>query len=117
MLHRLSKPHEKSVFQLFPKPHPQPEKSEKRNKELVVRKEHGVITDGIYWISNNWQYRCHRVTGITERRRNGKWTEVRDQEWSLMPKAIKEDFDKATHADAVKLRRMEKHAERSLHYS
>ena len=58
------------------------------------------------------------MTGITERRRDpGKWTELTDQEWSPMPKAIKDDFDKATHADAVKLRRMEKHAERILHSS
>ena len=50
MLHRLSKPNEKSVFQLYPKPHPQPEK---REKQPAVRKEHGVLTDGTYWIANN----------------------------------------------------------------
>ena len=117
MLYRLSKPHEKSVFQLFPKPHPQPEKREKHEKQPAVRKEYSVMTDVTHWISNNWQYRQHRATGITERRRGeGKWTEVTDQERSLMPKAIKEDFDKATYADALKLRRMEKHAERSLHF-
>ena len=101
MLHRLSKPHEKSVFQLYPMPHPDAIKPEK--KKPTFKKEYDITTDGTYWYSDNRQYRRHRETFVIERRRGkGEWSEISDYErYNVLPKAILQDFDRVVAFNAA----------------
>lgn len=94
MLERLSEPHEKSVFQLYPKP--QPVTKEKKAKP----KSYELKTDGEHWYSHNRKYRCCRETARIEyRKRNGKWHSLSDHDLYKMPKAIRRDFDMAVEAN------------------
>lgn len=93
MLHRLSKRHEKSVFQLYPKPHVKEVEPKPKRK---FRKERGITTDGVHWYSQNRQYRCSRETAeIEKRKRGGKWAAVLDRDFQNIPPAIRRDFDLA----------------------
>lgn len=109
MLKRLSKPHETSVFQLYPKPYREPEDTEtpKPAQTPQVPKRYDVPTTETFRYSENWQYRQHRETLVIERRRGrGKWTEISDYERAqVMPKAILRDFKMAAEANAAILRR------------
>ncbi len=95
MLERLSKPHEKSVFQLFPKPQPVMDKAKK-----AKRKNYELKTDGEHWYSHNRKYRCCReTTRIEYRKSNGKWHPLSDHDLYRMPKAIRRDFDMAVEVN------------------
>ena len=97
MLHRLSKRHEKSVFQLYPKPY-LTEVAPKPKREF--RKERGITTDGVHWYSDNRQYRCSRETAeIEKRKKGGRWAAVLDRDFQNIPRAIRRDFDLAIEAN------------------
>ena len=101
MLHRLSKRHEKSVFQLYPKPYLK-EVAPKRKREF--RKERGITTDGVHWYSHNRQYRCSRETAEIEHRKGrGKWAAVLDRDFQGIPAAIRRDFDLAVEVNRAVL--------------
>ena len=100
MLYRLSGVHQKSMFQLYPMPDPASFERKKRKRKLTRVSD--VTTDGVYWYSDNRQYRCHRETLVTERRgTKGRWSTLRDRERHRMPSAIQRDFDRAATAKAA----------------
>lgn len=97
LLERLSKPHEKSVFQLYPKP---PEKSPVHRPQKQKRKQRKTFmdmrTDEKHCYSFNEKYRCNLDTGhieVRERHGRGRWHRLKDRERHLMPKPIMEAFD------------------------
>ena len=99
MLRRLSGMNQKSMFQLYPMPDPASFKQKKRKRKLT--RAYDITTDGVYWYSDNRQYRCHRETLVTERRQaEGKWSVLKDRERHRMPTAIQRDFDRAAAAKA-----------------
>ena len=59
-----------------------------------------IKTDGEYWYSYNYQYRCHRESGEVERRqRGGTWKRVSDfHKYQEMPQAILRDFERVIEA-------------------
>ena len=73
MLERLTPKSQPAIFQLYPKPFPKPvQPSPEIQQETVLGKV--IKTDGEYWYSHNWQYRCHRESGEVQRRqRGGTW--------------------------------------------
>ena len=95
LLERLSEPHEKSVFQLYPKPPEKravyrPKERKKRNTFIDMR------TDEKHCYSFNEKYRCNLDTGriqVRERHGRGPWYPLKDRERHLVPKVIMEDFD------------------------
>ena len=100
MLRRLSAARQRSIFQLYPMPDPALIKS-KKQKRRVCRAS-GITTDGVYWYSDNRQYRCDRETLVVERREaKGRWSVLKDRERHTMPAAIQRDFDKAAAATAA----------------
>lgn len=103
MIRRLSAPKQKSVFQLYPMPHPKPKKTQR--KFIKVR---DVPTDGIHWYSDNRQYRRNRETLLIERRRGkGKWSPISDDErYNEMPQAILRDFEKVAEIRSMFLDRL-----------
>lgn len=97
LLERLSKPHEKSVFQLYPKP---PEKRPVSRPPKKKRKQRKTFmdmrTDEKHCYSFNEKYRCNLDTGhieVRERHGRGRWHRLKDRERHLMPKPIMEAFD------------------------
>lgn len=98
MLERLSKPHERSVFQLYPKPQPKPTKKKKKKKGKS--KAYELTTDGKHWYSHNRKYRCCRETARIEYLKgNRKWHPLSDHDLYRMPKAIRRDFDMAVEVN------------------
>ena len=98
MLKRLSAACQKSLFQLYPMPDPE-SVSPKESEPVFTRSEvYGMATDGTYWYSHNWQYRCNRETLDIERNRGkGNWSGITDRErHEVVPKRILADFEKAT---------------------
>lgn len=100
MLHRLSAARQRSMFQLYPMPDPVSMK--RRKQKPTFTKAYDVTTDGVYWYSDNRQYRCHRETLVIERRQGkGKWSALRDRERWTMPAAIQRDFDRVAETKAA----------------
>ena len=101
MMYRLSEPHEKSIFQLYPQPFPMDSKKKSERPQSKFRKEHDITTDGEYWYSDNGKYRRSRETLEYEHRSTpfkGVWKPVRDANLHRIPTAITQDFDRALEA-------------------
>ena len=99
MLERLTPKSQAAIFQLYPKPFPKPvQPGTEIRQELVAGKV--IKTDGEYWYSHNWQYRCHRESGEVQRRqRGGTWKRVSDfHKYQEMPQAILRDFERVIEA-------------------
>ena len=99
MLERLTPKSQAAIFQLYPKPFPKPvQPSPEIQQETVGGKV--IKTDGEYWYSYNYQYRCHRESGEVQRRqRGGTWKRVSDfHKYQEMPQAILRDFDRVIDA-------------------
>ena len=99
MLERLTPKSQPAIFQLYPKPFPKPvQPSPEIQQETVLGKV--IKTDGEYWYSHNWQYRCHRESGeVQARQRGGTWKRVSDyHKYQEMPQAILRDFERAIEA-------------------
>ena len=99
MLERLTPKSQAAIFQLYPKPFPKPvQPSPEIQQETVGGKV--IKTDGEYWYSYNYQYRCHRESGEVQRRqRGGTWKRVSDfHKYQEMPQAILRDFDRVIEA-------------------
>ena len=95
MLERLTPKSQAAIFQLYPKPFPRPvQPSPEIQQETVGGKV--IKTDGEYWYSHNYQYRCHRESGEVQRRqRGGTWKRVSDfHKYQEMPQAILRDFER-----------------------
>ena len=94
MLHRLSQPQEKSVFQLYPKPYPESVAREDKPRSPIA--DDGVTSDGKFWYSSKGKYRCCRETLKIEFRvnRSGeKWKPVPDQARQKIPPAVTIEFE------------------------
>ena len=95
LLERLSKPHEKSVFQLYPKPpekraEQRPEHRKKQNTFLDMR------ADEKHCYSFNEKFRCNIDTAeieVRQRHGRGPWHPLKDRHRHLVPKAIMRDFN------------------------
>ena len=99
MLERLTPKSQAAIFQLYPKPFPKPvQHSPEIQQETVGGKV--IKTDGEYWYSYNYQYRCHRESGEVQRRqRGGTWKRVSDfHKYQKMPQAILRDFERVIEA-------------------
>ena len=99
MLERLTPKSQAAIFQLYPKPFPKPvQPGTEIRQELVAGKV--IKTDGEYWYSHNWQYRCYRESGEVQRRQRGDtWKRVSDfHKYQEMPQAILRDFDRVIDA-------------------
>ena len=99
MLERLTPKSQAAIFQLYPKPFPRPvQPSPEIQQETVGGKV--IKTDGEYWYSHNYQYRCHRESGEVQRRqRGGTWKRVSDfHKYQEMPQAILRDFERVIEA-------------------
>ena len=99
MLERLTPKSQAAIFQLYPKPFPKPvQPGTEIQQETVSGKV--IKTDGEYWYSYNYQYRCHRESGEVQRRqRGGTWKRVSDfHKYQEMPQAILRDFDRVIEA-------------------
>lgn len=98
MLDRISKPWERSVFQLYPKPY-----KERAARRLAERKsEKGrrreMRQEGVWRYSLNERYRLNFETGEIQTQSvkgRGRWRPLKDRERHLMHKAIKRDFERA----------------------
>ena len=104
MLERLSKPWERSVFQLYPKPYKDraARRQEKRQAEKSQRRE--MRAEGVWRYSLNELYRLNVETTEIEKRAvkgRGKWKPLRDRERHLMPKAIQRDFEESLKVHRV----------------
>ena len=103
MLQRLSPKSQPAIFQLFPKPFPRQDAPRpKIRREWVKGKE--LKTDGVYWYSDNEQYRCSREYphDIERRYRGGMWKKISEYEkYQEMPSAILRDFERAISAKRV----------------
>ena len=99
MLERLTPKSQAAVFQLYPKPFPKPVQP---NPEIQQETVGGKVikTDGEYWYSHNYQYRCHRESLEVERRqRGGTWKRVSDyHKHQEMSQAILRDFERVIEA-------------------
>ena len=94
MLHRLSQPQEKSVFQLYPKPYLEPVAREDKPRSPIA--DDGVTSDGKFWYSSKGKYRCCRETLKLEFRVNRmseKWKLVRDADRQKIPPAVTLEFE------------------------
>ncbi len=97
MLKRLSKPWERSVFQLYPKPTEKTETQRmkakhERRKVKVGRWE--VVTTPHHVYSGNKQWRCRYLDRRWEKRvGRGNWKDVLDRELHLIPKAVVRDIN------------------------
>ena len=95
MLHRLSQPHEKSVFQLYPRS-PYRKQDEPADKPRSPITDDGVTSDGKFWYSSKGKYRCCRETLKIEFRVNRtgkKWKPVPDQARHKIPPAVTMEFE------------------------
>ena len=95
MLHRLSQPHEKSVFQLYPRS-PYRKQDEPADKPRSPIADDGVTSDGKFWYSSKGKYRCCRETLKIEFRVNRageKWKPVPDQARHKIPPAVTMEFE------------------------
>ena len=103
MLHRLSPKSQPAIFQLYPKPFPRPDAPRpKIRREWVKGKE--LKTDGVYWYSDNEQYRfsIEYPHDIERRRRGGMWKKISEYEkYQEMSPAILRDFERAIEAKRV----------------
>ncbi len=90
MLERLSKSHEISVFQLYPKP---PEKRAVKRRPAEQRREMRAKGDWRY--SFNEQYRINIATHEIDQKKGGRWKPIRDCDRHRMPGAIHRDFERA----------------------
>ena len=98
MLERLTPKSQAAIFQLYPKPFARPEPRQrltKRSWKIESIGAYDVKTDGKYWYSVNFQWRCDGETGEIQVRTTGrKWRRASDYESSQrMPRAIRETFD------------------------
>ena len=121
MMERLSKPSEKSVFQLYPRPHPKESSPRERPKREIKVFDDGVkLVDG-YYISSKGKYRCHRETEKWGYRNNsGKWVKLLDKDRQHIPEAVIAEFSRYLHANCdieQAISDMEKSREkRGVHY-
>ena len=104
MLERLSKPWERSVFQLYPKPRENraARRRAKRKSEKWERRE--MRAEGVWRYSFNELYRLNVETAEIEKRTvkgRGKWQPLKDRERHQMPKAIKIDFEESLKVHRV----------------
>lgn len=95
LLQRLSKKHECSVFQLFPKPYKERKQRTAPNKKQPERQ---MRAEGIYRYSLNEKYRLNTENGKIEHKKHknrGHWKPISDHHrYQEMPKAIIRDFDR-----------------------
>ena len=96
MLERLSKPWERSMFQLYPKPRENraARRRAKRKSEKSERRE--MRAEGIWRYSLNELYRLNVETAEIETRKmkgRGQWQPLRDRDRHRIPKAIQRDFE------------------------
>ena len=93
LLKRLSKKHECSVFQLYPKPY----KERKQRKAPKKKTERQMRAEGVYRYSLNEKYRLNTENGQIEHRKEknrGQWKPISDyHRYQEMPKAILKAFD------------------------
>ena len=90
LLERLSLPHEKSVFQLYPKP---PEKRPVKRYPKIEQRE--MRAKGEWRYSFNEKYRVNVETFEIEQKQAKKWKPVRDRDRHRIPKPIAQAFDEA----------------------
>ena len=102
MLERLTPKSQAAIFQLYPKPFPRPVQPRTEIQQETVGGK-VIKTDGEYWYSHNYQYRCHRESGEVQRRqRGGTWKRVSDfHKYQEMPQAILRDFERVIDAKRV----------------
>ena len=109
MLQRLTPKSQAAIFQLYPKPfaHPEPtptQRPTKRSWKIESVGGYDVKTDGKYWYSMNFQWRCNCETAEIQVRIPGrKWRRASEYESSQqMPKAIRETFDQALELTRIR---------------
>ena len=100
MLQRLSKKHERSVFQLFPKPYEnRARRKEKRQSEKLQARE--MRSEGVWRYSLNELYRLNFETAEIEKRTvkgHGRWQPLKDRDRHRMPKVIRVAFEETLEA-------------------
>lgn len=101
LIKRISKRHEASVFQLYPKPDQKPKpvyRKPKPKKDQTVGDKQ-MRADGDYRYSFNELWRINVESGQIQRRKSrrfGIWRNTSEHErHTQMPKSMKSDFDKA----------------------
>ena len=95
MLDRVSKPWERSVFQLFPKPYKKRAVRRRAKRKLEKSERREMRAEGVWRYSFNELYRLNVETTEIERRfvkNRGRWQPLKDRERHDMPKKIKRDF-------------------------
>ena len=103
MLERLSNQRQPAIFQLYPKPYPKPNAPRPKIRPEWVKGK-SIKTDGEYWYSDNYQYRCpiDDYTAIERRQRGAIWKRVSDYHRAQeMPQAIVRDFKRAVETHAM----------------
>ena len=100
MLVKLSKPSEKSVFQLYPKPYPQPLKRDAQPNSSNGDNEPEI--DPNYWYSSKGKYRRSRETLQVEfrvSRFSRKWKPVPDRDLHKIPEEVMNEFEMSLAAN------------------
>ena len=96
MLHRLSQPKEKSVFQLYPRSPYRKQDEPADTPRSPVFTDDGVTSDGKFWYSSKGKYRCCRETLKVEfkvNRSGEKWKPVPDCDRQKIPSAVTMEFE------------------------
>ena len=110
MLQRLTPKSQAAIFQLYPKPFARPQpmqrptKPTKRSWKIESIGAYDVKTDGKYWYSMNFQWRCDRETEEIQIRIPGrKWRRASEYErYQRMPRAVRETFEQALELDRIR---------------
>lgn len=110
MVQRLTPKSQAAIFQLYPKPFarpesvPRPTKRRQRSWKIESIGAYDVKTDGKYWYSMNFQWRCDRETEEIQIRISGsEWRRASEYESNQrMPRAIRETFDQALELDRIR---------------
>ena len=96
MLERVSKPWERSVFQLFPKPYKKRAVRRRAKRKLEKSERREMRAEGAWRYSLNELYRLNVETEEIEKRKvkgRGKWQPVTDWDRHRMYNKIREDFE------------------------
>ena len=96
MLERVSKPWERSVFQLYPKPSEKRAARRRKKRESDKSYNREMRAEGVWRYSFNELYRLNVETEEIEKRKvkgRGNWQPLTDWDRHRMYKKIREDFD------------------------
>lgn len=95
MLRKISKPYERSQFQLYPKP---AEKRPAKRRKVPVAKQREMRREGEWVFSFNGCFKVSTKTGEIYQKASrwyGKWKKLREERYHEIPRPIKIAFDKA----------------------